>query len=752
MSKEQADFAGLPTISVITPAFAVERWDGLCQAVASIRAQTVKVLETIVVIDHNQDLLDRARRELPGVVVVPNVRNAGVSGARNSGVAASRGEVVAFLDDDAVAFPSWLEGILPYFANHDVVGVGCQVVPVWAGDRPRWFPREFDWAVGGAYRGMPEKAAPVRNVWSCGMAVSRPVFEAIGGFRDDFGKVGSRSSPEDTDLCLRAAQARPGGTWIYEPAAVVGHYVPPDRTTLGFFLRRCLLEGSGKAALAAYNGATESTSAERMYARRVLPRGVARGLRDTVRGDMSGALRSIAIAAGFSFAAAGFLAGRAVGVTRRPDQPQTRAPRILVDQSGYDLLNVGDVAMLQSCVLRLRRLWPSAEIMVICHAPQRLASYCPGTIAVGRTYADLPLVRLLPRRPRLAAEQAWKIAAPYFSCRFGLGRPRAPRYKRMRTAIQAVRAADLVVASGGGYLTDTWWWHAAGVLSLLALAQRLGKPTAMFGQGVGPISGAALRAQARGVLPGLAVLGLRDEGIGRDLLMSLGIPSGSLAVAGDDALELIPEDDAPAGHALGVSMRVSRYADVDPAAAEAVGDVVLRAAEAFQAPIVTLPVSRYPVDGDLAALRVLLHPERSPADIVMHDLVTPDALSAAAASCRIIVTGSYHAGVFGLAWGVPAVCVTRSRYYDAKFAGLSALFPDACFVVSLDEPDYAGRLRDAMDHAWHLPASARAAAREAAARQRHAGREAYARFRNAVEPELEAKRVMPTSERRELVT
>ena len=43
------------------------------------------------------------------------------------------------------------------------------------------------------------------------MAVSRPVFDAIGGFRDDFGKVGGRNRPEDTDLSLRVAAARPGG-------------------------------------------------------------------------------------------------------------------------------------------------------------------------------------------------------------------------------------------------------------------------------------------------------------------------------------------------------------------------------------------------------------------------------------------------------------------------------------------------------------------------------------------------------------
>ena len=237
MSKDQANPVDRPTISVITAAFAMERWDGLCQAVESIMAQTVTVLETIAVIDHNPDLLDRARRELPGVVVVPNLRDRGASGARNSGVAASRGDVVAFLDDDAVASPSWLEVILPHFADPGVVGVGCRIVPVWAGSRPRWFPPEFDWAVGGSYRGMPESAAPVRNVWTCGMAVSRPVFEAIGGFRDDFGKVGGRSRPEDTDLSLRAAAARPGGTWVYDPAAAVSHHVPLERATFGFFLR-----------------------------------------------------------------------------------------------------------------------------------------------------------------------------------------------------------------------------------------------------------------------------------------------------------------------------------------------------------------------------------------------------------------------------------------------------------------------------------------------------------------------------------
>jgi hypothetical protein len=65
--------------------------------------------------------------------------------------------------------------------------------------------------------------------------------------------------------------------------------------------------------LAFLNGISESTSTERQYARYVLLSGVARGLRETARGDASGLARSFAIIAGTSFALVGFLV-----TTRRP--------------------------------------------------------------------------------------------------------------------------------------------------------------------------------------------------------------------------------------------------------------------------------------------------------------------------------------------------------------------------------------------------------------------------------------------------
>jgi glucosyl-dolichyl phosphate glucuronosyltransferase len=296
-----------PAVSVVIAAYASERWDQICDAIESVRAQTAPVLEIVLVVDHNPELLARARREFTDCTVIANNGSRGASGARNAGTAACRGEIVAFLDDDARSSAHWLSALLRHFTRGDVVGVGGRIDPLWAAPRPHWFPAEFGWTVGFSYLGMPEETQPVRNVWTANMAIRRSVFEAIGGFREEFGKVGDVARPEDTDLCLRAAAGR--GSWLYDPAGSVSHWVPRQRTTFRYFARRCFHEGQGKAALAALDGAGESTVTERSYTRRILPRGVLLGLRDAGRGDVWGAARAAAITAGFAITAAGFAVG-----------------------------------------------------------------------------------------------------------------------------------------------------------------------------------------------------------------------------------------------------------------------------------------------------------------------------------------------------------------------------------------------------------------------------------------------------------
>jgi glycosyltransferase involved in cell wall biosynthesis len=112
-----AGMRSFPSVSVVIPACSMDRWDNLREAVASVRAQTVQVLETVVVIDHHPGLIAKAASELPGVTVIANAGIRGASGARNTGAAASRGEMLAFLDDDAIASPNWLESLLQHFKD-----------------------------------------------------------------------------------------------------------------------------------------------------------------------------------------------------------------------------------------------------------------------------------------------------------------------------------------------------------------------------------------------------------------------------------------------------------------------------------------------------------------------------------------------------------------------------------------------------------------------------------------------------------
>jgi glycosyltransferase involved in cell wall biosynthesis len=297
-----------PSVSVIIPSYSMERWDYLLRSVASVRSQTVSPIEIIVVIDYNPELLARVTSEIPEVITIPNVGLRGVSGARNSGVKASHGEVVAFLDDDVVACNGWLARVLVHLRDPAIVGAAIRLEGNWESPRPAWFPREFDWTIGLSYAGMPTKATVVRNVWTSTMVVRRSAFEVVGGFREDFGKIGARNLPEDTDLCLRISSAQGDkGLWIFDPSEFVLHQVSAGRTTYGYFVSRCFLQGWGKAAMARLDGFGASTSRERDYTRRILPAGVARGLAETLRGDISGALRSASIIVALSFTMAGYL-------------------------------------------------------------------------------------------------------------------------------------------------------------------------------------------------------------------------------------------------------------------------------------------------------------------------------------------------------------------------------------------------------------------------------------------------------------
>jgi len=199
-------------VSAVVCTYSPARRDQLHDAVESLRRQTVAPLEIVVVVDHQPPLLRDLCRSLPEAAVRESRRTPGLSGSRNEGLAACRGELVAFLDDDAVAAPDWLATLVRHLSGPTVMGAGGHAALRWESGRPAWFPHEFDWVVGGSYRGLPEAAADVRNVLGSNMAFRAALVREVGGFREGIGRVGTRPTGcEETELCIRLRQRWPEG-------------------------------------------------------------------------------------------------------------------------------------------------------------------------------------------------------------------------------------------------------------------------------------------------------------------------------------------------------------------------------------------------------------------------------------------------------------------------------------------------------------------------------------------------------------
>lgn len=312
--------------SVVICVYTEDRWDDILAAVDSVRCQSLPALETLLVVDHNPALLGRLAERYRGmehpagnpsgweVRVLANAGPRGLSAGRNTGIAAARGDFVAFLDDDAVAERDWLRYFAAGYDDPEVMAVGGRTEAAWAsGRRPCWFPEEFDWVVGCTYRGLPPGTVRVRNVLGGNASFRRRAFDASGGFATGIGRDGDRRplGCEETELCIRLAAALPGAVLLIDDRAVIHHKVPAVRERFAYFRTRTYAEGLSKALVAQSVGAGKGLESERRYTTRVLPAGVARGLRDALLGRRGGAGRAGAIVAGVAVAAGGYAVGTA---------------------------------------------------------------------------------------------------------------------------------------------------------------------------------------------------------------------------------------------------------------------------------------------------------------------------------------------------------------------------------------------------------------------------------------------------------
>ncbi len=196
-----------PRVSIVVPCFNYGRFLKSC--LASITAQTLKPVETLVIDDGSTDrdtlaiLHDLAKC---GIKIIRQ-ENRGLAGVRNTGIRASHGDYIYFVDADDVLFPDSLEKLAGLLEQrNDAIAACCGVR-----------------LLGGEQNGTEWRASCdpylilVQNTWAAGLMLRKRTIEELSLWYDE----SMRHGYEDWEFNIRLVQSgrpiqiHPGALYDY---------------------------------------------------------------------------------------------------------------------------------------------------------------------------------------------------------------------------------------------------------------------------------------------------------------------------------------------------------------------------------------------------------------------------------------------------------------------------------------------------------------------------------------------------------
>jgi colanic acid/amylovoran biosynthesis protein len=310
---------------------------------------------------------------------------------------------------------------------------------------------------------------------------------------------------------------------------------------------------------------------------------------------------------------------------------------------------------------------------------------------------------------------------------------RASERESLRTFLDTIEGSRILLVSGAGGVGDSFSAYSNLVLLALQCAQQRGLPSVMVSHGFGVLDSPSLRRKAAAILPQVTCIALREERASRPLLLSLGVSAARLITTGDDAVEPAYESHVDRlGTALGVNLRVARATATSETDLGPVREGLRQFLSSARVRLIPLPIARQR-DLDASTIHRLIDGLDAPS-AHDYDLPSPARVIAQVAQCRVVLTGAYHAAVFALAQGIPAVCLVRSQYSADRFLGLAAQFSRGCHVVPLGDPDLPRRIVEALTQAWDEAPRVREPLLAAAVRQIAAGHAAYRSIASFMSP------------------
>ena len=174
-------------------------------------------------------------------------KNQGLSHARNRGILESKGDYIAFVDDDAYLCKDYLKEVVEYMdAQSETDAIGGKILLQFEGTRPKWANKYLDplWA---AYNAGEEIVLFKNDSYpiGCNMAFRSSVFEKIGNFNVNLGRVGKNlAGGEEKDMFMRMYQKNMKVAYL--PKAYVYHNIPESRMTKEFIRKQAIGVGASE--------------------------------------------------------------------------------------------------------------------------------------------------------------------------------------------------------------------------------------------------------------------------------------------------------------------------------------------------------------------------------------------------------------------------------------------------------------------------------------------------------------------------
>lgn len=397
--------------------------------------------------------------------------------------------------------------------------------------------------------------------------------------------------------------------------------------------------------------------------------------------------------------------------------------KILLYAGTATLENVGDVAMLEVGISRIRQPFPNAELTLFSknrEAVQQILGKDIQTISPNtrnlffKNSKLLPIYNRLPSRIREFLKPILqKYRYSYFDhfYRRLLGRVTSKQREELNQFVNTVQKADILVFTGMGSIH---YRSASGfnIFNLVGWCLSLKKKVVMMGQGIGPIKkGSRLDKLAQKYLPKVNLIGVREK-FSYENVQAYGLDETKICLTGDDALALSHYDTVTPDRTenqlfrIGLNLRTNH-----------------QTAFLFEeTQSVISSVNAVALDRKYQILPLILNPDSSGDqklvfddylfdqcqelfdEKVLLDYTDQRKISLPKETIRkikgtdLVITFAFHTAVFAIASGVPVICVYKTDYYYQKFMGLLSFFDIPELILEFDADNFRAHLEEKMNY------------------------------------------------------